>query len=160
MMPEVIVFYDGTWHRATGVASATDIPRNPANILSISTGPHSAGDAVRATAVGQVDIVMVANNNMRELGIRTKPIPHPAVLTLSCTEGSSLVKVNTSSSRTNTKDHLLPVLNIPRARRCITTERSTLRRETFTADATNISLSGGAGNEFRFLGPCRLPQVL
>lgn len=59
------VFYDGTWHRATGVATATDIPRNPANILSISTGPHSAGDAVRATTNNNNDIVMVANSNMK-----------------------------------------------------------------------------------------------
>ena len=56
------VFSDGTWLQASAAASATDIPSNPANLISISSVAMSAGDAVHAQAS---DVVRVANNIMK-----------------------------------------------------------------------------------------------
>ncbi|MBT3636371.1 MAG: flagellin [Opitutae bacterium] len=58
------VFYDGAWIRADqGNASATDIPRNPANLISISSSSHSHGDAVRTQ--GAFPSVRVATSVMK-----------------------------------------------------------------------------------------------
>ena len=146
------VFYDGTWHRATGVASATDIPRNPANILSISTGSHSAGDAVRATAVGQVDIVMVANNNMRGTWDPNKaysasggvnPVVYGGVVAGQgqCVELTNEHKGSFVAGAQYTAGQTMYYNN-----------KIYIAQQTFTADATNISLSGGAGTFFVSLG--------
>ena len=42
------VFSDGAWLQASAAASATDIPSNPASLISISAVAMSAGDAVHA----------------------------------------------------------------------------------------------------------------
>ena len=41
------VFYDGAWVKAENSASATDVPRNPANLSSFNASSYSAGDAVK-----------------------------------------------------------------------------------------------------------------
>ena len=56
------VFSDGAWLQASAAASATDIPSNPANLISISASPLSAGDAVIAQGS---TTVRVANSNMK-----------------------------------------------------------------------------------------------
>ncbi len=57
------VFYDGAWIKAEGTAGATDIPRNPANLISISSSSHSFGDPV-VTSGANPD-VRVATSLMR-----------------------------------------------------------------------------------------------
>ena len=146
------VFYDGTWHRASDVASATDIPRNPANILSISTGPHSAGDAVRATAAGQVDIVMVANNNMRGTWDPNKaysasggvnPVVYGGVV---AGQGQYVELTNEH------KGSFVAGAQYTAGQTMYYNNKIYIAQQTFTADATNISLSGGAGTFFVSLG--------
>jgi flagellin-like hook-associated protein FlgL len=41
------VFYDGAWIKAEGAATATDIPRNPANLSGFNASSYSAGDSVK-----------------------------------------------------------------------------------------------------------------
>ena len=57
------VFYDGAWIKAEGTAGAGDIPRNPANLISISSTAHSFGDPVVTSGVNPD--VRVANSNMK-----------------------------------------------------------------------------------------------
>lgn len=56
------VFADGAWLKAGAAASATDIPSNPANLISISATPMTAGDAIHAQGS---TVVRVANSNMK-----------------------------------------------------------------------------------------------
>jgi len=56
------VFSDGAWLQAGAAASATDIPSNPANLISISATPMTAGDAIHAAGS---TVVRVANSNMK-----------------------------------------------------------------------------------------------
>ena len=56
------VFSDGAWLQAATAASATDVPSNPANLISISAVPMSAGDAIHAL---NSTVVRVANSNMK-----------------------------------------------------------------------------------------------
>ena len=56
------VFSDGAWLQAGSAASATDIPSNPASLISISATPMAAGDAIHAE---NSTVVRVANSNMK-----------------------------------------------------------------------------------------------
>ena len=56
------VFSDGAWLQASAAASATDIPSNPASLISISAVAMSTGDAVHAE---NSTVVRVANNIMK-----------------------------------------------------------------------------------------------
>ncbi len=57
------VFYDGSWLKAEGTPSATDIPRNPANLISIQAGnAFQSGDPV---VTGSGNRVRVANAIMK-----------------------------------------------------------------------------------------------
>jgi flagellin-like hook-associated protein FlgL len=57
------VFYDGAWIKAEGSPTATDIPRNPANLVSIQAGTAFLAGKPAVTATG--NRVRVANTIMK-----------------------------------------------------------------------------------------------
>jgi flagellin-like hook-associated protein FlgL len=142
------VFYDGTWHRATGVASATDIPRNPANLLSISTGPVSAGDAVKATANNNNDIVMVANANMRGTWDPNKDYAANNIVYGGVASGRGQYIEVTQAH----KGSFVSGEAYTAGQTMYHNNKIYIAQANFTADVTNISLSGGAGTFFVSLG--------